>query len=42
MAAAEEREEPEQVEQEGDHRVGFSPDQSRRIKHLAADGVLMA
>ena len=27
VAAAQEREEPEQVEQEGDHRAGFSPDQ---------------
>jgi hypothetical protein len=40
VAAAQEREEPEQVEQEDDHRAGFSPDQSRRINHLAADGVL--
>ena len=36
VAAEEEREEPEQVEQEGDHRAGFSPDQSRQINHLAA------
>jgi hypothetical protein len=27
-AAAEERQETEQVEQEGDHRVGYSSDQS--------------
>jgi len=26
VAAAQEREEPEQVEQKGDHRAGFSPD----------------
>src|SRR5207249_6139493 len=40
VAAAQEREEPEQMEQEGDHRAGFSPDQSRLINYLAADGVL--
>ena len=40
VAAAQEREEPEHVEQEGDHRAGFSPDQSRLINHLGADGVL--
>jgi hypothetical protein len=40
VAAAQEREEPEHVEQEGDHRAGFSPDQSRLINHLASDGVL--
>ena len=40
VAAAQEREESEQVEQEGDHRAGFSPDQSRLINHLASDGVL--
>jgi hypothetical protein len=34
VAAAQEREEPERVEQEGDHRAGFSPDQSRLINHL--------
>jgi hypothetical protein len=33
------REEPEQVEQEGDHRAGFSLDSSRLINHLVADGV---
>jgi hypothetical protein len=38
--AAQEREEPEQVEQEGDHRAGLSPDQSELINRLAADGVL--
>ena len=27
VAAAQDREEPEHVEQEGDHRAGFSPDQ---------------
>src|SRR5207249_7066112 len=37
VAAAQEREEPEQMEQEGDHRAGFSPDQSRMINYLAAD-----
>ena len=40
VAAAQEREEPEHVEQEGDHRAGFSPEQSRLINHLVADGVL--
>jgi len=40
VAAAQERKEPEQVEQEGDHRAGFSPDPSRLINHLVADGVL--
>ena len=33
------REEPEQVEQEGDHRAGVSLDSSRLINHLVADGV---
>jgi hypothetical protein len=28
VAAGQEREEPEQVEQQGDHRAGFSPDQT--------------
>jgi hypothetical protein len=28
------------VEQEGDHRFGFSPDQRRQINHLPPDGVL--
>jgi hypothetical protein len=42
VTAAQEREEPEHVEQESDHRAGFSPDQSRLINHLGADGVLMA
>jgi hypothetical protein len=37
VAAAQEREEPEQVEQEGDHRAGFSPEPSRLINHLAVD-----
>ena len=36
-ATAQEREEPEHVEQEGDHRPGLSPDQSRPINHLAAN-----
>jgi hypothetical protein len=40
VAAAQERKEPEHVEQEGDHRAGFSPDPSRLINHLVADGVL--
>jgi hypothetical protein len=40
VAAAQEREEPEHVEQEGDHRAGFSPDQSRLINHLITDGGL--
>jgi len=40
VAAAQEREEPEHVEQEGDHRAGFSPDRSRLINHLVADRVL--
>jgi len=40
VAAAQERDEPEQMEQEGDHRAGFSPDQSRLINYSAADGVL--
>ena len=40
LAAAQEREEPEHVEQEGDHRAGFSPDQSRLINQFAADEVL--
>jgi hypothetical protein len=39
VAAAQEREEPEQVEQEGDHRARFSPDQRRLINHSVADGV---
>ena len=39
VAAAQEREEPEQVEEEGDHRAGFSPDPSGQINHLVADGV---
>jgi hypothetical protein len=34
VAAAQEREEPEQVEQEGAHWARFSPDQSRLINHL--------
>jgi hypothetical protein len=40
VAAAQEREEPEHVEQEGDHRAGFSPDRSPLINHLTADRVL--
>jgi hypothetical protein len=40
VAAAEEREESKQVEQEGDHRAAILSDQSRQINHLAADGVL--
>jgi hypothetical protein len=40
VAAAQEREESEHVEQEGDHRAGFSPDHGRQINRLAADGVL--
>ena len=40
VAAAQEREEPEHVEQEGDHGAGFSPDPSRLINHLVADGVV--
>ncbi len=40
VAAAQKREEPEEVEQDGDHRAGFSPDQSRLINYLAEDGVL--
>jgi hypothetical protein len=40
VAAAQEREKPEHVEHEGDHRPGFSPYQSRLINHLVADRVL--
>jgi Phage integrase family len=36
VAVAEEREEAKQVEQEGDHRTGSSPGQSRQINHLPA------
>jgi len=36
VAPAEEGEETEQVEQEGDHRDGLSPDQRRQINHLPA------
>ena len=36
VATAEEREESQQVEQEGDHRAEILPDQSREINHLAA------
>jgi hypothetical protein len=40
VATAQEREEPEQMEQEGDHRAGFSLDSSRLINHLVADGIV--
>ena len=40
VAAAQDREEPEHVEHEGDHRPGFSPYQGRLINHLVADRVL--
>jgi hypothetical protein len=40
VTAAEDGEEPEQVEQEGDHRARFSLDESRLFNQLAVDGVL--
>jgi hypothetical protein len=36
VATAEERDETKQVEHEGDHRDGLSPDQGRQINHLPA------
>ena len=38
MAAEEEGEEANQVEQESDHRFGLCPDQSREINHFAGRG----
>ena len=40
VAADEEREEPKQVEHEGDHRPRLWPDQGRQINHLRAGRVL--
>jgi hypothetical protein len=40
VAAAQEREEPDKMEQKSDHRAGFSPDQGRLINHSTSDGVL--
>jgi hypothetical protein len=36
VATAKEGDETKQVEHEGDHRDGLSPDQGRQINHLAA------
>jgi hypothetical protein len=36
VAADEEGEEPEQVEQESDHRAAIVADQGRQINHFAA------
>jgi hypothetical protein len=40
VSAAEEGQQPKQVEQEGDHRPGFSLDQPHQINHLAPNEVL--
>jgi hypothetical protein len=40
MAAEEDREEPHQVEQQGDHRAEMMAGSDRQINHFAADGVL--
>jgi integrase len=40
VAAEDEGEESEQMEQESDHRARFSPEQRRQINDLAADGIL--
>jgi hypothetical protein len=40
MAAAEEREDAQQVKQRGDHETGLSPDQSREINSLRVARVL--